>query len=131
MGTRAIQTTSSSRMVPVLRYTNPPWPPLCGCSDHAAGGVQVSQVMQLLVSSPSDGILCPIPQYPLYSATLTLLGGRLVKYYLDESGGWGTNVRDLESALRQAEGEGIRVKALVVINPGNPTGQVHSGSHLW
>lgn len=33
----------------------------------------------------SDGVMCPIPQYPLYSATLTLLGGELCGYYLDES----------------------------------------------
>lgn len=55
--------------------------------------------MQLLISSPSDRVMCPIPQDPLYSATLTLLGGLLVKFYLDEAGGWGTNVKELESAL--------------------------------
>jgi glutamate--glyoxylate aminotransferase len=37
----------------------------------------------------NDGVLVPIPQYPLYSATCTLLDGALVPYYLDEESGWG------------------------------------------
>jgi len=36
--------------------------------------------MQLLIRSEKDGILCPIPQYPLYSASITLHGGHLVKF---------------------------------------------------
>lgn len=40
-----------------------------------------------------DGLLTPIPQYPLYSASLTLLGGALVPYHLNESGSWGVEVR--------------------------------------
>lgn len=41
-----------------------------------------------LLRNPNDGILIPIPQYPLYSALLTLFGGELLPYYLDESRGW-------------------------------------------
>ncbi|TYI78440.1 hypothetical protein E1A91_D06G211900v1, partial [Gossypium mustelinum] len=73
----------------------------------------VHMMMQLLIRSEKDGILCPIPQYPLYSASITLHGGTLVPYYLDEATGWGLEVSELKKQL-----------ALVVINPGNPIGQV-------
>jgi len=36
--------------------------------------------------------MCPIPQYPLYSATISLLGSQLVGYYLDEENDWSVNV---------------------------------------
>lgn len=39
-------------------------------------------MMQLLISSEKDGILCPIPQYPLYSASIALHGGTLVRFIL-------------------------------------------------
>ncbi|KAE8707985.1 Alanine aminotransferase 2 [Hibiscus syriacus] len=84
----------------------------------------VHMMMQLLIRSEKDGILCPIPQYPLYSASIALHGGTLVPYYLDEATGWGLEVSDLKKQLEAAKSKGIDVRALVVINPGNPTGQV-------
>ncbi|XP_073139537.1 alanine aminotransferase 2-like [Henckelia pumila] len=84
----------------------------------------VHMMMQLLIRSEKDGILCPIPQYPLYSASIALHGGSLVPYYLDEATGWGLEVSELENQLETARSKGICVRALVVINPGNPTGQV-------
>lgn len=86
----------------------------------------VHMMMQLLIRSEKDGILCPIPQYPLYSASITLHGGTLVPYYLDEATGWGLEISDLKNQLEAAKSNGISVRALVVINPGNPTGQVLS-----
>ncbi|KAL0341786.1 UNVERIFIED_CONTAM: Alanine aminotransferase 2, mitochondrial [Sesamum calycinum] len=77
----------------------------------------------LLIRSKNDGILCPIPQYPLYSASIALHGGTLVPYYLDEATGWGLEISDLKNQLETAKARGISVRALVVINPGNPTGQ--------
>lgn len=65
----------------------------------------------------------PRPQYPLYSATLTLYGGQLVPYELDEATGWGLNVSALQQQLADARTRGLCVRGLVVINPGNPTGQ--------
>lgn len=62
------------------------------------------------------------PQYPLYSATLTLYGGKLVPYLLDEAAGWGLNVEHLREQLHKARESGLCVRAMVVINPGNPTG---------
>ncbi|XP_052176540.1 alanine aminotransferase 2-like [Diospyros lotus] len=84
----------------------------------------VHMMMQLLIRSEKDGILCPIPQYPLYSASIALHGGTLVPYYLDEATGWGLNISDVKKQLEAAKSKGITVRALVVINPGNPTGQV-------
>ncbi|WOL02667.1 hypothetical protein Cni_G11386 [Canna indica] len=84
----------------------------------------VHMMMQLLIRSEKDGILCPIPQYPLYSASIALHGGSLVPYFLDESTGWGLEISELKKQLEDARSKGITVRALVVINPGNPTGQV-------
>ncbi|GAB2260555.1 hypothetical protein Droror1_Dr00011410 [Drosera rotundifolia] len=85
---------------------------------------KVHMMMQLLIRSEQDGILCPIPQYPLYSASIALHGGTLVPYYLDEATGWGLEVSEVKRQLEEARSKGITVRALVVINPGNPTGQV-------
>ncbi|TKY64195.1 Alanine aminotransferase 2 [Spatholobus suberectus] len=86
----------------------------------------VHNMMQLLIRLKNDGILCPIPQYPLYSASIALHGGCLVPYYLDEATGWGLEISELKKQLEAAKSKGISVRALVVINPGNPTGQVLS-----
>ncbi|XP_021720380.1 alanine aminotransferase 2-like [Chenopodium quinoa] len=91
-------------------------------TDGASPGVHM--MMQLLLRSEQDGILCPIPQYPLYSASIALHGGTLVPYYLDEATGWGLEISNLKSQLETARSKGVTVRALVVINPGNPTGQV-------
>jgi alanine transaminase len=66
----------------------------------------------------------PIPQYPIYSATVDLLNGRKVPYYLDENKDWALNLAELEHSYDTAVASGIDVVALVLINPGNPTGQV-------
>jgi hypothetical protein len=52
--------------------------------------------MEMLLRTREDAFLVPIPQYPLYSATLTLYGGQLVPYELDEEAGWGLNVDNLQ-----------------------------------
>ncbi|XP_078156656.1 alanine aminotransferase 2-like [Carex rostrata] len=89
----------------------------------------VHMIMQLLIRSERDGILCPIPQYPLYSASIALHGGKLVPYELNEASGWGLEVFELKRRVDMAREDGIYVRALVVINPGNPTGQVLSESN--
>ena len=71
-----------------------------------------------------EGILTPLPQYPLYSALTTLLNGYLVPYLLDESNSWSCSADVLTESLEKAKKAGISTRALVVINPGNPTGQV-------
>lgn len=74
--------------------------------------------------------MVPIPQYPLYSALLTLEGGTMVKYYLDEENQWGTNTEDILMRIKNAKDLGINLRALVVINPGNPTGNVLSKENI-
>mmetsp|Transcript_1948 Transcript_1948/g.1407 ORF Transcript_1948/g.1407 Transcript_1948/m.1407 type:complete len:133 (+) Transcript_1948:505-903(+) len=78
----------------------------------------------MLIRSKSDGILVPIPQYPLYSALITLQGGTMVPYYLDEERNWALDIKELETRVKKAKDGGLNVRSLVVINPGNPTGQV-------
>jgi aspartate/methionine/tyrosine aminotransferase len=91
-------------------------------TDGASKAAQA--VLHLLVSDARDGVLIPIPQYPLYSATLTLLGGTQVPYHLDESARWRLSRDTLEGAQARAAARGVRPRAIVVINPGNPTGAV-------
>jgi aspartate/methionine/tyrosine aminotransferase len=91
-------------------------------TDGASKGVQT--ILRLLIGGPGDGIMVPIPQYPLYSATITLYEGRMVPYFLDEANGWKLSRPMLEASIAQAEAAGTKVKAICVINPGNPTGAV-------
>jgi len=79
-------------------------------------------LMKTLIRDENDAILTPIPQYPLYSATITLYGGTLLPYYLQEATGWQLDVAELRSQVASAKASGKTVRALVVINPGNPTG---------
>jgi alanine transaminase len=91
-------------------------------ADGASKSVQMA--LRILVSGPRDGIMVPIPQYPLYSATISLYGGELVPYYLDEEREWRLSRELLEESYSAAVRDGVRVKAICVLNPGNPTGSV-------
>jgi len=90
-------------------------------TDGASAGVKA--VMQLLIRGKDDAVLAPVPQYPLYSAATTLLNGTLGAYYLDEAASWGVQEAELLRALEAVRARGATPRALVVINPGNPTGQ--------
>ncbi|KXZ46718.1 hypothetical protein GPECTOR_41g683 [Gonium pectorale] len=90
----------------------------------------VHYMMDLLLRDRSDAMMVPIPQYPLYSATLTLYGGTLAPYLLDEQNGWGLDVGHLREQLADARSRGLCVRAMVVINPGNPTGQCLSYQNM-
>ncbi|MBU0641130.1 MAG: aminotransferase class I/II-fold pyridoxal phosphate-dependent enzyme [Planctomycetes bacterium] len=81
-------------------------------------------LVDLLIADRRDGLMIPTPQYPLYSAAIRRAGGCQVNYYLDEDSGWTLNRSMLEEALAAATRDGVAVKAIVVINPGNPTGAV-------
>lgn len=75
------------------------------------------------------GIMIPIPQYPLYSATLCEYGMHQVNYYLNEDTNWRLNVEELERAFDESDSKSD-IRALVVINPGNPTGSVLSEDNI-
>jgi len=91
-------------------------------TDGASKGVQ--SIIYSLLKNEKDGIMIPIPQYPLYSATLSLYGGKQINYFLDEDNNWSLNLEDLETSISQAKEQGINPVAIAVINPGNPTGAV-------
>ncbi len=91
-------------------------------TDGASKGVQ--SVLRLLIADERDGIMIPIPQYPLYSATITLYGGAQVGYHLDEANGWKLSRGILDRSIADARRKGIRPRAICVINPGNPSGAV-------
>lgn len=94
-------------------------------SMHADGAsASVHALLSTMVKDGADAFLVPVPQYPLYSAALTLYGGTLLPYYLDEAHAWGINVDGVERQIAEARARGLRVRGVVVINPGNPTGQV-------
>lgn len=101
-------------------------------TNGASDGVRMCMTT-LMRKAPvfNDGVLVPIPQYPLYSATCAILDGALVPYYLDEARGWGLDVKgELAKQLKDARAQGVAVRALVVINPGNPTGQTLSEANM-
>lgn len=56
-----------------------------------------------------DQILVPVPQYPLYSAAISLFGGSLVPYYLEETANWGLDVNNLRESVAHARSKGITV----------------------
>lgn len=84
----------------------------------------------MLIRDKNDGIMIPIPQYPLYSALITLGGGTLVPYYLDEVQNWSLDTADVKKKIEDAKKTGVSIRCIVVINPGNPTGQVLSRSNI-
>ncbi|MDR3337774.1 MAG: pyridoxal phosphate-dependent aminotransferase [Treponema sp.] len=78
----------------------------------------ISLAMQGLLDS-GDEVLIPMPDYPLWTAAVTLSGGKAVHYYCDEESGWNPDLADIESKVT------ANTKAIVVINPNNPTGAVY------
>jgi len=90
----------------------------------------VKTLLTMLVSGPTDGVMIPIPQYPLYSASITALGGAQVGYFLDEENDWGMSTAALDAAAAEAKAKGITLRTLCVINPGNPTGQVMTEENI-
>ncbi|BGP51214.1 alanine transaminase [Rhodotorula kratochvilovae] len=96
----------------------------------AGASTGVSNLLQIIIASPLDGVLIPIPQYPLYTAALALNAARPVPYFLKESADWGLDIEDVKANLEKARHEGTVVKAMVVINPGNPTGNCLSRENM-
>ena len=71
-----------------------------------------------------DELLLPMPDYPLWTAATSLSGGTPVHYLCDEANGWMPNLDDIRAKITP------RTKALVVINPNNPTGVLYSDALL-
>ncbi len=97
-------------------------------TDGASKGAQA--VLLALLTSTSDGVMVPIPQYPLYSASLALYGGVQIGYYLDEENSWQLNQGILTASYDEAVAKGVTPKGIVAINPSNPTGAVLSRDNI-
>lgn len=78
----------------------------------------INLCMQALLNN-GDEILIPSPDYPLWTATATLAGGNVVHYICDEQSDWYPDMDDIRSKITD------RTKAIVIINPNNPTGAVY------
>ena len=79
----------------------------------------IVMAMQALLND-GDEILVPAPDYPLWTAAVTLAGGKAVHYLCDEDNGWQPDIDDIRSKVSD------RTRGIVVINPNNPTGAVYS-----
>ncbi|XP_068724869.1 alanine aminotransferase 1-like [Montipora capricornis] len=98
----------------------------------ASQGIKgILKLLQTGINTGNDraGIMIPIPQYPLYSATLSEYNSYQINYYLDEAKGWSLDIGELRRALNEARPHCVP-RALCVINPGNPTGQVLSYDNI-
>ena len=85
-------------------------------------GNGVSELIQLCMNAlldTGDEILIPSPDYPLWTACATLAGGTPVHYVCDEEAEWCPDIADMEKKVTE------RTKAIVIINPNNPTGAVY------
>jgi len=79
--------------------------------------------MQALLNA-KDEVLIPAPDYPLWTAAVTLSGGKAIHYRCDEEQDWQPDIEDIRSKITK------NTKAIVVINPNNPTGAVYSDAVL-
>ncbi|WP_035798328.1 pyridoxal phosphate-dependent aminotransferase [Kitasatospora mediocidica] len=85
-------------------------------------GNGVSELIQLAMTAlldDGDEVLVPAPDYPLWTASVSLAGGTAVHYRCDEQSEWYPDLADIESKVTD------RTRAIVVINPNNPTGAVY------
>jgi alanine-synthesizing transaminase len=88
---------------------------------YIGNGVSELIVMTLQgLLNPGDEVLVPSPDYPLWTGAVTLCSGRAVHYRCEEADGWQPDLEDLVAKV------GARTRALVIINPNNPTGAVYS-----
>ncbi|XP_053982884.1 alanine aminotransferase 1 [Hylaeus volcanicus] len=99
-------------------------------SNGASDGIKsVLKLFNERLDGKPSGVMIPIPQYPLYSATLAEFGLASIGYYLDEDNKWALDRSELDRALNEAR-RNCNPRVLVVINPGNPTGQVLTRSNI-
>ncbi|WP_322409568.1 pyridoxal phosphate-dependent aminotransferase [Microbacterium invictum] len=112
----------SARLAVVYRYEQTPgFPPVDPDDVYLGNGVSelITMTMQSLLDE-GDEVLIPAPDYPLWTAMTSLGGGTPVHYHCDESAGWQPDLEDIRSKITD------RTKAIVVINPNNPTGAVYT-----
>lgn len=84
------------------------------------GASEAIEICLTALLNPGDNFLMPTPGYPLYTAVESKLELEPNPYYLDESNGWQPDIDDIKSKINS------KTKAIVIINPNNPTGSVCS-----
>jgi len=102
------------------------------CQQQGIAGIEIEDIylgngvselitltMQALLNN-GDEVLIPAPDYPLWTAAVSLSGGTPIHYRCDESAAWSPDIADIEAKIND------NTKALVIINPNNPTGAVYS-----
>ncbi len=105
----------------IMQYCQLKGIPDVGVNDiYTGNGVSelIMMSMQGLLDS-GDEILVPIPDYPLWTAAVTLAGGKAVHYLCDEKADWNPDVDDIRKKIT------ANTKGIVVINPNNPTGALY------
>jgi len=106
----------------IMQYCQIKKIPNVGMNDIFTGnGVSelITLTMQGLLDN-GDEILVPAPDYPLWTAAITLSGGKAVHYICDEQSDWYPDVADIRAKITD------KTKGIVVINPNNPTGALYS-----
>ncbi|KHO30648.1 pyridoxal phosphate-dependent aminotransferase [Corynebacterium minutissimum] len=114
-----------ARRAIVTRYELEDFPPFDVDDVYLGNGVSelISMVTQALLND-GDEILIPAPDYPLWTAATSLAGGTPVHYLCDEEDDWNPSIEDIRAKVSE------KTKAIVVINPNNPTGAVYSRETL-
>ncbi len=105
----------------IMQYCQNKHIPNVGINDIYTGNgasEMITMCMQGLLN-PGDEILVPAPDYPLWTASVTLAGGTAVHYICDEQSDWNPDVADIRSKVTD------KTKGIVVINPNNPTGALY------
>lgn len=122
--------TTSKGIIParraiVTRYELEDFPNFDINDVYLGNGVSelISMTTQALLNS-GDEVLIPAPDYPLWTAATSLAGGTPVHYLCDEDNDWNPSIEDIRSKITE------KTKAIVVINPNNPTGAVYSREML-
>lgn len=106
----------------IMQYAQLNHLPNVGLDDiYTGNGVSelINLCMQAIIET-GDEILIPSPDYPLWTACATLAGGTPVHYLCDEEAEWNPDIDDIRRKVTP------RTKAIVIINPNNPTGAVYS-----
>ncbi|SEK26415.1 pyridoxal phosphate-dependent aminotransferase [Streptacidiphilus jiangxiensis] len=110
----------SARRAVVMHYEERGLPGLTVDDVYIGNGVSelIQMAMQALLDD-GDEILVPAPDYPLWTASISLSGGTAVHYRCDEQSDWYPDLVDIESKITD------RTRGIVIINPNNPTGAVY------
>ena len=105
----------------IMQYCQLKKIPNVGIDDVYTGNGASEMITMALQGLLNDGdeVLVPAPDYPLWTAAVTLAGGRAVHYVCDEQSDWYPDIDDMRAKVTD------RTKAIVVINPNNPTGALY------